>query len=124
MATNNDTECHPSLRSMSFSEAVTSLYKRSKGLVILVAVKWRGKVFINPVEEVETTGRRTDSKARQLSLGDFEAVFIISPSWQIAWEMMTEKDEEPTSFYDRSDGEMKVEIVDIASIRKVKKLRT
>ena len=101
MSTNNDTECRPSLRIMSFQAAVSSLYARSKGLIFLVAVKWRSKVLINPPNQYEGKSKGKNSDKRKCKdtneypqfLGDCEAAFLISPSWEVAWEMMTEEDD-------------------------------
>lgn len=82
MATNNDIVCRRSLRTMSFHQAVTSLYRRSNGLVILVAIKEHDIVHINP----------SARKSCHRCIGDFEAIFLISPSWEVAWEIVSEED--------------------------------
>ena len=41
-------ECRPSLRCQTFVEAVSSLYARSKGRAIVVAVKHHNRVILNP----------------------------------------------------------------------------
>ena len=82
---------------MTFREALSSLYLRSEGTAFLLAVKWRGVVIINP------SGRGKRSKMGEAEgdgdgtcprhIGDYEAVFIMAPSWETAWELMTEEDD-------------------------------
>ena len=82
MATDNDIVCRRSLRTMTFHEAVTSLYRRSNGLVILIAIKAHDVVHINP----------SATKFCHSCIGDYQAIFLISPSWEVAWEVVSEED--------------------------------
>jgi hypothetical protein len=77
MTTNNNQDCHPALRAMTFQAAVYSLYKRSSGQVFLVAVKLSDEICINPWDGL-------------FQIGACESVFVIAPSWDTVWELFTE----------------------------------
>ena len=94
MATDTDNTCRKSLRVMSYHEAVVSLYCRSNGLVFLVAIKTNGIVYINPsdIEIIESNRGNVPTVESHGCIGDCDAIFLISPSWEIAWKILTEED--------------------------------
>jgi hypothetical protein len=105
MPTNTASECRESLQKMTFQQAVSSLYRKSNGLVFLVAVKYKDEVLINPAHQKVEKGtesdidRKTGQKMKDReeyswTLGDCEAIFVIAPSWETAWEIMSEETEE------------------------------
>ena len=95
MVTCSERECRASLRCMTFREALSSLYLRSKGSAFLLGVKWRGVILINPSGRIKNSNEREEEGGETCPrhIGDCEAVFLMAPSWESAWELMTEEDD-------------------------------
>jgi voltage-gated potassium channel len=86
MATLGDVECRPSLRRLTFPAAVRALFRKSRGQVVVVAVKRDGRVVINP-------RAASGDPADEVVVGDCDSLFVVAPSWEIAWEAMTTEDD-------------------------------
>ena len=93
-----DDECRPSLRRLTFPAAVRALFRQSRGQVVVVAVKRSGRVIINPRAARAGAGG-------ELVVGACESLFVVAPSWEVAWAAMTEEEGEE----DEEDDENNVD---------------
>jgi hypothetical protein len=74
---------HPGYADLPFSQAMPSAYAKSRGLVILVAVKYCGRVLINPMHIDSVT------PGEGVMLRECESVFVLAPSYEAATECLS-----------------------------------
>ena len=79
------------------------MYERSRGRAIIVAVKYRNRVILNPTTSrgvAAVPGSAVAPAAASdfagqgsglLTVGVCQSLFIIAPSWEFAWMLMTEE---------------------------------
>jgi len=73
---------HPGYAEFAFHQAALSAFSKSRGLVILVAVKHCGRILINP--------KHTDfvTLGAEVTLAECDSLFVLAPSYETASECL------------------------------------